>query len=694
MSGVAVASHLTCAIAFSIVSAILACHRPTRSQFPILIVSCAATALWATLEVLFATRVLESYSLAAMSEVVCDGLWFVTLIQLLKLTQRGNKSRWFFSPFFLTFVGFILLGLLTDAALTQTSWQPGSTNDFAKYAYIGYVIFCVLNLALIEQVYRGTVPERRWGIKLLCVGIGMMYTYEFYMYAHAVLFNSMSESIWEIRGAICATIAPLIGLSALRHHKWQAEILPSRALIFRSTVFISCGVYLLLMAVLGYFIREWGGPWGPGLQITFFSGSLIVLSLMLSSGKVRASAKFFISKNFFKLRYDYREEWIKFSTLLSSEDDKQLPSRVIRALAEMLESPKGMLFEWEDKRGFTLKECWNHPFPNKDMVVEAGAFTEFLQQSKRAIELPSRFNADNRVLTLPKAIRQINWAWLLVPLMHGNNLQAFVILAHPRIAFFNLNWEVLDLLSMAGRQAAICLAQEKNAQALAIAKQFEGYNRLSAFVMHDLKNVYSQLKIIESNRQKHENNPAFTMSVYQTVEHAADKIDRLLLQVRDRLENHFQEDVPILESLQKVIQLTNHRQPVPQLDWQIPLNEVTVKGDEDKFINILCHLVENAQQATPQDGEIKLIVNLKDDRLQISIQDTGCGMDPEFIHLGLHRPFVTTKGDKGMGIGVYEAREYLHAVGGKLKVETQKGLGSVFRLEFPLAAHFHQQVVA
>ncbi len=695
MSGVAVASHLMCAIAFSIVSAILACHRPTRSQFRILIVSSCATTLWSALVVLFATGILQNYRYVSLSEIVCDGLWFITVIQLLKLTQRGNKTRWFFSPFFIAFTSLILLYLSMDAIFTSASAQPGSTSIFSRYSYTVYVIFAVICLALIEQLYRGTVPERRWGIKLLCVGIGLMYCYDFYMYAHAILFNTLSSSIWEIRGGICATIAPLIGLSALRHHKWQAEILPSRALIFRSTVFVSCGVYLLIMAILGCFIREWGGTWGQGLQVAFFWGALIVLSLMLSSGKVRASFKHFFSKNFFKLRYDYREEWIKFSTLLSTEEgDQQLAAKVIKALADMLESPKGIMFEWEEKRGYILKECWNHPFPNKDMVIEPGAFTDFLQQSQRAIELPSRFNADNRLLVLPNAIRQISWAWLLVPLIHGNRLHAFVILAHPRIAFFTLNWEVLDLLSMAGRQAAICLAQEKNAQALAIARQFEGVNRLSAFVMHDLKNVYSQLKLVQINKVKHENNPAFTGSVYQTVDNTADKIDRLLLQMRDRQEYDMQTEVMVLSSLEKVVQLKSHSQPVPKIEWQLPLEEVSIKADEDRFINIVCHLVENAQQATQADGEIKICVTLKEDNLIIAIADTGCGMDPEFIHLKLYRPFVTTKGEKGMGIGVYEAREYCHAIGGKLSVETVKGQGSIFRLELPLSVHYRQQVVA
>jgi putative PEP-CTERM system histidine kinase len=297
-------------------------------------------------------------------------------------------------------------------------------------------------------------------------------------------------------------------------------------------------------------------------------------------------------------------------------------------------------------------------------------------------------------MTIPSVIRQLNWAWLLVPLIHGSRLHAFVILAHPKIAFFNLNWEVLDLLSMAGRQAAICLVQEQNAQALAVARQFEGYNRLSAFVMHDLKNVHTQLSLIQSNKEKHENNPSFIQSVFQTIGHATDKIESLLVQMRKRQQNANVAALEIAKSLQKVIQLTNHRQPVPRLEWKIDLEEITVIGDEERFINVLCHLIENAQQATPSHGEIILSAQVKDEKLVIAIEDTGCGMEPEFIHINLYRPFVTTKGDKGMGIGVFEAREYLHAVGGKLTVETIKDEGSIFSLEFPLPFTLSQQVVA
>jgi putative PEP-CTERM system histidine kinase len=401
-----------------------------------------------------------------------------------------------------------------------------------------------------------------------------------------------------------------------------------------------------------------------------------------------AWTKFFIAKNLFKLRYDYREEWIRFSLLLYGNDDqRQLSKRVIKALADMVESRKGVLFEWEDKRGYVLKDGWHSPFPNKEIVIEPCAFTDYLEQSQRALELPSsecEVDSTFSFVSIPSGIRQFSWAWLLVPLLHGNRLHAFVMLAHPRVAFFNVNWEVLDLLSMAGRQAVICLVQEQNAQALAVARQFEGYNRLSAFVMHDLKNVHAQLKLMQCNREKHEHNPAFVKSVFQTVEHAADKIDRLLLQMRDRQDSLSSQTIPIVSTLQKVIQLTNHRHPIPIMDWQVANNDIQVMGDEDRFVNILCHLVENAQEATPEHGEVVLSVAIKDEKLLIAIRDTGCGMEAEFLHGDLYKPFITTKGEKGMGIGVYEAKEYVHTVGGKLLVETIKNEGSIFTLELPL----------
>lgn len=698
MPEIAVASYLSCAIAFALVTFALLQHRPTRLQFPILICCTFSAMCWGICSTLYAAGFIVNYAVVTVVEIINDVLWFTCLIKLLKFTSQTNRQRWYFHRTFYVFTGFLFCSLLLIAWLEGMAWKTPIDEQLSNYSYAGFVTFSLLVLALIEQIYRGSVGHQRWRLKFLCIGLGIVYSYDFYMYANAAILNNISISIWQARGAISTLVAPLIVLSAFRHHKWQPELIPSRNVIFRTTIFISGGIYLLAMSAASCFIREWGGTWGDALQILFFTGTLVLLAIMLSSGRARAWTKVFIAKNFFKLRYDYREEWIRFSLLLyANDDERQLTTRVIKALADMVESRKGVLFEWEEKRGYVLKDCWHSSFPNQEIVIEPCAFTEYLQQSQRALEIPSQLSENDRAfsyINVPQAIRQFPWAWLLVPLLHGNRLHAFVILAHPRVAFFNVNWEVLDLLSMAGRQAVICLVQQRNAEALAIARQFEGFNRLSAFVMHDLKNVQSQLKLMLSNKEKHENNPAFVRSVFQTMEHATDKIDRLLLQMRDRDQMLRPETVQIANTLQKVIQLTNHRHPIPRMDWQIANQDVQVLGNEDQMVNVLCHLVENAQQATPEHGEVILTVLMMDGKLHIAIRDTGCGMEAEFLHGDLYKPFITTKGEKGMGIGVYEAKEYIHQVGGKLSVETQKNKGSTFTLEFPLIAKNIEQVVA
>lgn len=386
-----------------------------------------------------------------------------------------------------------------------------------------------------------------------------------------------------------------------------------------------------------------------------------------------------------KLRYDYRTEWMRFSLMLfANENRRRLSTRVIKAIADRVESRQGILFEWEDKRGYVLKDCWKEEFPNHDVVVERCVFTDYLEHSQRSLEFSMQQGLQD--LPIPEALKIFEWAGIVVPLLQGHHLHAFVLLAKPEDKSFSLNWELLDILSMAGRQAVICLVEEQSTQALAVARQFEGYNRLSAFIMHDLKNVLSQLKLIELNSEKHGNNPAFVASAKQTLSHVTEKLDRLLLQMQTRQELMKQREVKVEEVIKKAIALTVHRQPVPRLDWQVETEDVTVKGDDERFVNILCHLIENAQQATPEDGEVVLSVKLDQQKLLIGIQDTGCGMEPEFIHSNLYKPFVTTKGEQGTGIGVYEAREYIYALGGKFFVKSEKNRGSTFNLEIPLVS--------
>ena len=71
-------------------------------------------------------------------------------------------------------------------------------------------------------------------------------------------------------------------------------------------------------------------------------------------------------------------------------------------------------------------------------------------------------------------------------------------------------------------------------------------------------------------------------------------------------------------------------------------------------------------------------------RAHLVVRDDGPGMDEQFVRESLFRPFHTTKGSKGMGIGAYESYQYLQELGGKINVESAPGRGTKVTILLPL----------
>jgi signal transduction histidine kinase len=101
---------------------------------------------------------------------------------------------------------------------------------------------------------------------------------------------------------------------------------------------------------------------------------------------------------------------------------------------------------------------------------------------------------------------------------------------------------------------------------------------------------------------------------------------------------------------------------------------------------VLEHLVQNAQEATAAEGKVELRLGRQQELAVIEIEDSGCGMDTQFIRERLFKPFDTTKGNAGMGVGAYEAREFVLGAGGDIQVSSEPGVGTRFTVTLPLAS--------
>jgi signal transduction histidine kinase len=107
---------------------------------------------------------------------------------------------------------------------------------------------------------------------------------------------------------------------------------------------------------------------------------------------------------------------------------------------------------------------------------------------------------------------------------------------------------------------------------------------------------------------------------------------------------------------------------------------------------VIGHLIQNAIEATPRDGQILIRLMQQDDTAVIELKDTGQGMSEEFIRERLFQPFESTK-SAGMGIGVFESREYINELGGQIEVVSRLTVGTTFRVILPLYKYDEQIVV-
>ena len=118
-------------------------------------------------------------------------------------------------------------------------------------------------------------------------------------------------------------------------------------------------------------------------------------------------------------------------------------------------------------------------------------------------------------------------AWAAMPLIHHERLVGLVLLAAPEYRR-PLDWEDFDLLRTAGRQAASSLAEAQGQEALAKAQRFDEFNRRFAFILHDIKNLVSQLSLLARNAERHADNPEFRADMIATLQSSVGKMNDLL----------------------------------------------------------------------------------------------------------------------------------------------------------------------
>lgn len=652
-----------------------------EDQQRMLLAAFALTACWAWLTAIAPTSILAGYSETARNLV-----WVGVLYRLAEVDaderQRGVK------PVYAAVAGVLGVQLVVDALpifMDATVLRPG--HALVATAIVLRLTAAAGSLVLVHNVYGQAAPKDRAGIRFAMLALAGIWAYDLNLYTIAYFDLGAARSLFDWRGLAMALAAPLFVIGSGRRDAWRIRL--SRAATFQSLSLLAIGGYFVMMAVMASALRESGFDWTRGLLVTLLVCMTVAAMILLPSRRARAWLKVKVSKHLFEHRYDYRTEWLRFAETLgaSGPDARPIGERIIKAFADILDAPGGILLIADEHGAIEPAASWNwagSANPGAAIPSEQSiAFWLAMGAEGRIIDFDAMAGgwADPRekLVGLPHQLAEEEHAWTGVPLIHDDRLIGLVLLSSPDYRR-PLDWEDFDLLRTAGRQAASSLAEQLSQQALTSAQRFEDFNRRFAFILHDVKNLVSQLSLLARNAERHADNPEFRVDMVATLKGSVEKMNDLLARLAPTADQRPAKPEPIALRPLVAAAIAGKRGD----------HDVQLIGDGNHWVmadpllleQAIGHLVQNAIDASTPLQAVTVRMGGDSETATVAIVDQGSGMDADFIRNRLFQPFASTK-QGGFGVGAFEARSLVAAMGGRLSVESRPGKGSQFTIILP-----------
>lgn len=617
---------------------------------------------------------------AAVASQYLHGLvWCAVLIRCLEASAARNPAR----------RGLRALSAVTALLLLGTfsciEWSRSPLMQaFARHYWVwGALAISIGGLILLEQVARNTRTAHQWAFKYVWLAIGGIFTWDLCVYSVSILRDSAAPPFWAAGGFVYAMLGAVMAVGLRRVPGWQAAAFLSPRLAFFNAALLGVTTYVFVMWAASVLVRDFGGPWGAPGQVALLAGGAIALAIAVLSDQFRARLRVMIAKYLFLYRYDYRLEWRKLTRVLSARSPIPVNERIVETMARSINCASGGLW-LRDVDGSLAPAGGDLAPPGAPRASAWSDFFEHLRCYDWICDLERLRNGrgGGPKLAPPDWMLRDGRMWLVAPLICRDALIGIVVIGQP-LAQMRLSWEEFDLLRAESRQVASYLAFEQTAKRLAEARQFEAISRISALLMHDLKHLIQQQALVVENAARHRGNPEFFDDAIMTIESSVKRMTRLMDELRSGTLTMQAQHVELAELAGEVIRRCRDRLPVPQLG---PFERgIEVALNRDRMLQVLEHLIRNAQDATPADGRITLTVRCARQRAVVEVADTGMGMDADFVRHRLFSPFQTTKGEHGFGLGAYEAREFIRGCGGNIEVESIPGMGTKLVIKLPLA---------
>ena len=541
--------------------------------------------------------------------------------------------------------------------------------------YTGVLVYMIVAAVNMEATLRGAQKVERWKIKFETLGAGAILAIFIFYYSQALLYRSLDMDLLGPRSIVLILAIGLMAYSKLmRGNGVKVQI--SKEMAYRSTVILVVGVYLLGLGIIGEGMRHFGEKMSRNLlTMLFFLGGAGIVIVLLSEN-IQRKIKVFLSKNFFSDKYDYRAQWLSFTDRVSSAKTSEGVLKAILSGFSETFGTKGAAFFLKNENDGNYESVSVYELDISARELRDGSGLIGFIEPKGWVLNAS--DGGHGLQETDKRFLEENGISFLVPLFTGGSMNGFIALGSPINGKEVYTFEDYDLMKTLSRQASSIIHNLKLSDELSRARQMEAIGRVSAFVVHDLKNHVSSLSMMVDNADEHIDDPEFQKDMVDSLKSTVKKMNVLI----SRLRNIKEKTALNLQSADLRAIAEDALRGVSG-DVRLEGPSVLAEADPDEIQKVVLNIVLNAIEASPVRAPVYVEVG-SSDSAYISVRDGGCGMSAEFIEPRLFKLFSTTK-KKGLGIGLYQCKQVVEAHGGAIEVASQPGQGTVFTIKLPLA---------
>lgn len=666
----------------SLLAALILCLTPWRSRNTMVLA--AALVICACLELFYLQTHRFSKSLqfwikgVLLSEALLPSIWIA-----LALTMSGfppvTKRR--LLSYFLLFSSLLFPLVVLVASPERFYFNPDFSHesilflrDVGYYFYFALVLYLTYPLVSLERLYSTLGRQARWTVKFELVGIGTIIATQLFFYSQGLLYRSLDFSFLPVRSLGLAIGISLI-LYSLRRKRHRPQIVLSRRAAYRSVVILVVGIYFLALGVAGEGMR-YLGPYSQRyfLALLALIGAVILVILILSE-TVRRRIKVFISKNFYRDKYDYRAHWLGFTQRLSQNGiNGRIQEEILAFFCETFSVHGALLYLRLGEHGDFQPIASYGRFCPAASLPGNGELIDFLQERRWVLDADALEPGSDLKFENLFAQQDIQF---VVPLFVDGHLQGLILLGAPIDSGERFSFEDYDLMKVMAAQAMAVLHNQKLADQLSREREMAAVGKVTAFVMHDLKNTLSNLALVVENGRQYLDDPEFQQDMLETLDKSVERMKGLVDRLKD-LEGRKTLDLEQVNLLELAVGATEE---IQSQHLKLTGKPVMCRADRFELTRVVENLIFNALDASHGEGPVELEVG-QAGMAYLRCRDYGCGMSEAFMRDRLFKPFETTK-KKGFGIGLYQCWNIIEAHGGRIEVESQEGRGTTFTVWLP-----------